>query len=208
MRKTLSAFNLLAILCLFLLPGASPAKEKAEEEIPDALDFDRRKASSRRFELSPYGGDFLGDKLNHSFVIGGNLQFNFTPTLGIAGDFAWSPSNPDRTSAFGATVADDNVYMMDGSFVLTMPSVFRSGKSMIEADIFTTLGAGVVRFDGANRIGGFVGGGIKIRPNISWLAFRAEVRNYFAAVVNPVGSDFEYILNFRLGPTFLLPPDL
>lgn len=204
MKKTLSIFNLLVLLTLLLLSGSA----RSEDEIPDALDFDRRKASNRRFELSPYGGDFLGDKLNHSFVIGGNLQFNFTPTLGIAGDFAWSPSDPDRTSAFGATVADDNVYMMDGSFVVTMPSVFRSGKSMVEADLFTSLGAGVVRFDGSNRIGGFVGGGMKIRPNISWLAFRVEIRNYFAAVDNPVGGDFEYILNVRLGPTFLLPPEL
>jgi hypothetical protein len=197
----------LAILALVMNAAAVLAKE-APTEIPDALDFDRRKAANRRLELSPYGGDFLGDKLNHSFVVGGNLQFNFTPTLGVAGDFAWSPANPDRTSAFGATVGDDNVYMMDGSFVVTMPSVFRSGKSMIEADLFTTIGAGVVRFDGSNRIGGFVGGGMKIRPNISWLAFRAEVRNYFTAVDNPVGGDFEYILNLRIGPTFLLPPEL
>ncbi|HSA59703.1 MAG TPA: hypothetical protein VLJ37_08470 [bacterium] len=208
MKKTLSVINLLVLLALLLVSVAARAKDKHQEEIPDALDYDRRKAVSRRFELSPYGGDFLGEKLNHSFVVGGNLQFNFTNTLGIAGDFAWSPSNPDRSSAFGATVANDNVYMMDGAFVVTMPSVFRSGKSMIEADLFTSLGAGVVRFDGSNRIGGFVGGGMKIRPNISWLAFRVEIRNYFAAVDNPVGGDFEYILNFRLGPTFLLPPDL
>lgn len=208
MKKTLSIFNLLVLLALLLFSGVAHARNENQEEIPDALDFDRRKASNRRFELTPYGGDFLGDKLNHSFVVGGNLQFNITPILGIAADFGWSPANLEETSDFAATVADDNVYMMDGAFVVTMPSVFRSGKSMIEADLFTSLGAGVVRFDGSNRIGAFVGGGMKIRPNISWLAFRVEIRNYFAAVDNPTGGDFEYILNFRLGPTFLLPPDL
>jgi hypothetical protein len=193
------------LFLLVLLPSSLAAQS---EEIPDALDFDRRKAHSMRLELSPYGGDFLGTKLNHSFVVGANFQVHITETLGIAGDFGWSKAEPDRTSPFGASVTNDNVYMMDGSFVVTMPAAFRSRKSLVEADLFTTLGAGVVRSNGSNHVGGFVGGGMTIRPNIKWFAFRAEVRNYFASVDNPAGSNFEYIVNFRLGPTFLLPPEL
>ncbi len=201
-------FRLLNILgVLFLLLPAWAGEEKKAPEIPDAVDFDRRNAVSKRFELSPYGGDMLADQLNHSFIVGTNFQVNITERLAIAGDFGWSRSSADAGTPFGASITNKNLYYMDGSFVTTMPAVLASKKSLIEADFFTTVGAGLLRVNAGNHIAGFIGGGIKIRPNIRWLSLRAEVRNYFTSVANPAGSDFEYQIHFRLGPTFLLPPE-
>lgn len=185
----------------------APQKAAEEEEIPPSLDYDRRKAVSHRIELSPYGGDMLADQLNHSFIVGSNVQFNITERLALAADFGWSQAAADGGTPLGAAIANDNLYYVDGSFVTTMPAVLASKKRLIEADFFTTIGGGVLFVNGDAHGSGFVGGGIKIRPNIKWLAFRAEVRNYFTSVSNPAGSDFEYQIHFRLGPTFLIPPE-
>ncbi len=220
--KVLKIVNFLMIgaLIFLSLPSLGHAKSKesilekkqkeeaAEEELPAALDFDRRKASNMRIELSPYGGDYFGDKLNHTFIVGGNLQVNITERLGIAADFGYSHVSVDRTSLLGLSFTDKNEYLMDGAFVVTMPAVFASKTKAVECDLFSSLGGGILRINGSNRIGGFIGGGMKIRPNIKWLAIRVEIRNYFTSINNPSGSDFEDDMTIRVGPTFLLPPEL
>lgn len=209
---TMSAFLLLTA---FLSPlQAKEGKEKTvkevkeEEEIPASLDYDRRKAIDHRFELSPYFGDYFGDKLNHTFIVGGDLTFNFTNMFGVVGNFSWTPASVDRTSALGAIFHQKNEWIYDGGFVINMPAVFRSRKSLVECDLYTTLGAGIVSINGGSHVGGFIGGGMKIRPNIKWFAIRVDIRDYFTSLDNPGGSDFENSLSLRVGPTFLLPPEL
>jgi outer membrane beta-barrel protein len=186
----------------------APAEKRDETEIPAGLDYDRRKAVDQRFELSPYGGDYFGDKLNHTFIVGADLTFNFTNMFGIVGNFSWSQASVDRTSALGAIFNQKNEWIGDGGFVVNMPALFRSRKSIIECDLYTTLGAGVVSINGAGHVGGFIGGGMKIRPNVKWFAIRVDIRDYFTSLNNPGGSDFENDLTVRVGPTFLLPPEL
>ena len=193
--------------CLLALIILVPLPLHAEEEIPDSLDFDRRQAASLRFELSPYGGDYFGDKLNHSFIVGGNVQFNLTEKLALAADFGYSKAAVDGTSALGLSFTNTNEYLVDGAFVITVPAAYRSKKGVTECDFFTSIGGGILRINGSNRGGGFIGGGMKIRPKLRWLAIRVEIRNYFTSVANPAGSDFEDDLTIRIGPTFLLPPE-
>ena len=192
---------------LFFLPVSLPA-EPSSSEIPDALDWDRRQAYSYRFELSPYGGDYFGDKLNHTFIVGTNLQFNITEMLAIAADFGYSKASVDRTSALGASFTNTNEYLIDGGFVVTLPAAYRSKNKVVELDFFTSIGGGILSINGSTRGGGFIGGGMKIRPKVKWLAIRVEIRNYFTSINNPGGSNFEDDLTIRVGPTFLLPPEL
>jgi len=202
-REKLFSFFPLVLLFFFFVPTPSHA-----EEIPDVLNFDRRQAGLYRFELSPYVGDYFGDKFNHSFIVGGNLQFNLTEKLGIASDFGYSKASADRTSALGTSITNKNEYLIDGAFVITVPAAYRSGKGVTEADFFTSIGGGIMRINNSNRGAGFIGGGMKIRPHVSWLAIRIEIRNYFTSIDNPSGSDFEDVLTIRIGPTFLLPPEI
>jgi len=209
-------FKLRNILCLaitaFALLGTNSAEARKEpkelEEIPASLDYDRRKAVDHRFELSPYAGDYFGDKLNHTFITGADLTFNFTNMFGIVGNFSWSQASVDRTSALGAIFKQKNEYIFDGGFVVNMPAVFRSRNSLVECDLYTTIGAGVLNINGSSHVGGFLGGGMKIRPNVKWLAIRVDIRDYFTSIDNPGGSDFENDLTVRVGPTFLIPPEL
>jgi outer membrane beta-barrel protein len=160
-----------------------------------------------RFELTPFGGDYFGDKLNHSFVVGGDLQWNITEKLALAADFAYSQAAVTGGTALAASFTNKNAYMADGSFVVTVPAIYKSKKGYTEADFYTSLGAGLVRTNSTNRFGGFVGGGMKIRPKWKWIAIRVDIRNYFTSIPNPAGSDFEDDLTIRIGPTFLLPPE-
>ena len=200
MRKFLS----FAFLSLFFL---SPLFAQEPKEVPDVLDFDLRQSGLYRFELSPYGGDYFRDKFGHSFIVGGNLQANLTEKLGVSADFGYSTVAADPSSIIGATITNSNEYLVDGGLTYTVPAAYRSGKGYTEADFFTSLGGGIIRINGENRGGGYIGGGMKIRPHVRWFAIRVEIRNYFTSVNNPSGSNFEDDLNIRIGPTFLLPPE-
>ncbi len=190
------------------LSWAAEDKKDIKEVIPASLDYERRHAVDHRFEMSPYVGDYFGDKLNHSFIAGADFTYNFTHMFGIVGNFSWSQASVDRTSALGAIFRQKNEWIWDGGIIINMPAVFRSRKSLVECDLYTTIGAGVVNINGAGRVGGFLGGGMKIRPHVSWFAIRVDIRDYFTSLNNPGGSDFENDLTVRIGPTFLLPPRL
>ncbi len=184
------------------------AVDSGENSLPDALDFDRRHSGLYRFELSPYGGDYFGDKTGHSFIVGGNFQFNLTEKLALSTDFGYSRAVVDPTSVLGASFTDNNVYLIDGGFVITVPAAYRSGKGYTEADFFTSIGGGIIRINDSNRGGGYIGGGMKVRfQKIDWFSMRVEIRNYFTSIENPSGSNFQDTLSIRVGPTFLIPPE-
>ncbi len=192
----------LLILCLILLPNLALA---FEEEIPAPLSFDTRNAENYRWELTPYFGDYFGDKLNHSFVTGGTLQMNLIPQLGIMTGFGYSRANTDQATPLAQSLTNRDLYIFDGGFVVTKPAAYGEKKRFVEADFYTQIGGGVVQFNNRNRGMGFIGGGMKTRfRKISWLAIKVELQNYFFSIPNPGGSDFEYDLTLTLGPTFLL----
>lgn len=200
------------LLILFLLitpPIVVQTVDPLDISVPDSLDFDRRQSGMYRFELSPYGGDYFGDKTGHSFIVGNNIQWNLTEKLALSTDFGYSRAVVDPTSVLGASFQDKNVYLIDGGFVITVPAAYRSGKGYTEADFFTSIGGGIIRINDSNRGGGYIGGGMKIRfKKADWFGLRVEIRNYFTSIDNPSGSNFQDTLSIRLGPTFLLPPEL
>ena len=193
----------LTLILLFFFPLIASAEP---QEIPNAIDFERREAEAYRFEISPYGGDYFGDKLNHSFIVGNNLQFNLNPWWGLSADFGYSQLSVDSTSAFGASIVEKNEYLIDTGIVFNLPAAWGTKKSVTEMDFFTSLGGGILRINDSNRAGGYLGGGIKIRFKKTPIAIRVEVRDHFTSIPNPSGSDFENDLTIRIGPTFLLPP--
>ena len=98
---------------------------------------------------------------------------------------------------------------MMGVITINMPAAFLSRNKVVEMDFFNTLGGGIMRINGDNRIAGFVGGGIKIYPKFAhWLAFRTEARAYFSSINNPAGGNFVNDWTVTIGPTFLLPPKM
>ncbi|MBI2981453.1 MAG: hypothetical protein HYY44_04030 [Deltaproteobacteria bacterium] len=191
------------ILPLICLSASLPLL--AQEEIPRALDFEMREAESYRIELTPNGGEYFGDKLNHSFIAGQNIQWNLTPGLGVQADFGWSKASADETSLLEQSIRNDNLYSINGGLVATKPAAYRSKSHIVEIDFFTSIGGGVVLFNKSERGMGFIGGGIKTRfKKVPWLAIKVDFRENLFSIPNPGGSDFASDATLTFGPTFML----
>ncbi len=209
-------FSFFVVVMAFLLSpplhSKDEKKEKAakeETEIPEVLDVYERKAEMYRFEFSPYAGDLIGDKLHHSFVFGGGLDYRITPRFSIGTDFFWTDISFDPASALGRSITNQDMYSIQGVVTLNAPAAFLSKKKVVETDFFTTIGGGILRINGQTRGDGFVGGGIKIYTGLArWFGFRVEVRNYFWSIPTATGSKFSTDLVMTFGPTFLLPPKM
>ena len=166
-----------------------------------------REAENHRLEFTASGGDYFGDKLTHSFVAGGNLLWSWIPQLGLEAGYGYSQATADRTSLLGATLTNRDLHLLRAGFVVTKPAAFASGKKLVEADLYTNIGGGLVRFNGGNRGMGTIGGGLKTRfRKVPWFALDTAVRNFFFSIPNPGGSDFEYDLTLTIGLAFLFLP--
>lgn len=181
---------------------------RPEPDVPDILDFDRRQTNDYRFRVSPFGGDYVGDKLGHSFLTGLSAQINFIPALAMMVDFGYSRASVDATSLLGQSFVTKDVWLYDAALVLTKPAAYRSKKGAVEVDLFSLIGGGLLRINAGNHGTGFIGGGMEIHGKRQWLAWRVEVRNYFLSINNPGGSDFESDFTALVGPVFRLPPAL
>lgn len=179
-----------------------------EAEVPELLDFDRRATENYRFKISPYFGDYVGDKLNHTYVTGLGFTVNLTPALGLATNFGYSRAAVDRTSLLGQSFTNKNVWLFDGAFVLTKAGAYQNKKKTVEVDLYSNIGGGILTVNGSNRGTGFIGGGMEIHGKRQWFSFRVEIRNYFLSINNPGGSDFESDFTVMAGPVFRLPPAL
>lgn len=177
-----------------------------EGEIPAELDFDRRGAAVTRFEIPLLGGEYFGDKMDHSFIVGSGLYVHLTDALSLGADFGYSRVNYDPKGEFGSAVTDNNLYLTGGTFKIALPGAYRSGKKIREVDFYTLIGGGAIRISNSFRGAGTIGGGMKIYTGAPWFSFITEVREYFFTVPTASGSAFETDMVLLLGPSFLIPP--
>ncbi|PIR26040.1 MAG: hypothetical protein COV43_03380 [Deltaproteobacteria bacterium CG11_big_fil_rev_8_21_14_0_20_42_23] len=183
--------------------------QASETDIPKELQFHLRDAPVKRFELTPFVGDYLGDKFSHSFHTGAHFDYRITPAISVGSEFGWSQIQYDASSKFGSLITNDHLYSFQGNITFNIPAAFLSKKTVIESEIFTSLGGGILRINSSNRPSGFLGGGIKIYfPRCSWLGLRASVRNYFSTVQTTSGTKFSSDLSFSVGPMFLFGSSL
>ena len=170
----------------------------------DHLSFETRDVKPRLFELNPYVGDYLGDKFSHSFHAGTQFDVRFTPAFSLGLNFAWTKIEYDSSSNFGRSLENDNLYSSFGVATFNIPAAFLSKENVVETDLFTTLGLGVMRVSNSNRFGAYIGGGMKLfLKKLKWLGFRIEIRNYFSSVPTASGNKFSSDVTFLLGPSFL-----
>ena len=181
-------------------------EEHAKDEIPEVLNVEERQAEMHRFEITPYGGAYIGDSLNASWLAGGLAVARLTPELSIGFDFFFSRIAFDPQGSFGSTVTNRNEFGILGVLEFNLPAAFISLKKVVEADFFTSLGGGILRINNSDRGAGFIGGGMKMYTPWHWIGFRVEVRNYFSTLPTPNGTDFTTDLTITAGPTFMIPP--
>ncbi|MBI4197091.1 MAG: hypothetical protein HY539_04630 [Deltaproteobacteria bacterium] len=196
---SLSVFLTLLPSLLFAFPG--------EGQLPASLDFDHRHSDNFRIEMTPMGGEYFGDKLNHTFIVGGDFQFNLIPSLGISLNYDYSQAGADGTSLLGQSLTNRNMQFLMGGLVATKPAAYAGKNETVEADFYSSLGGGLLEFNGNGSGVGYLGGGMKIRfKKIDWIAWRIDVRGILYSMPNPSGSDFAADLSLMVGPTFLVWP--
>lgn len=188
-------------------PQSAPASLEKNAEIPPGLDFKTRRAQRRLIEFEPFGGEYLGNYLNNSFVVGARLAFRITEAISIGAEFNYSNAQFDPTGSFGRSVTTRKEFITDAFFVYAIPILQRAGKKGIqEADLFTTVGIGDIHINGKDRVVGVLGGGLKLFFKPSWLALRFDINTYMYSLPRLNDSKFADDWSFTLGPSFLFVP--
>ena len=164
------------------------------ETIPSILDVQKRGVPFYKWELSPFIGDYMGDIFSHALHAGGHAEFHFTRILSFGLDAGWADAQ---------TALDPNLYTFQGGLTFNLPAAFLSNKHTVIADLFTTIGGGLLRINRSDRADGFIGGGMKIDfEHPAWIALRVEMRNFFSSVPTATGERFTSDLSIMVGPTF------
>lgn len=183
------------------LPACQP-----EECMPAGLDFKTRQATRRLIEFEPFFGEYLGNVLNNSYVGGARLAFRFAEAMSVGVEFNYSNVQFDPNSNFGRSVRTRNEFITDAFFTYAFPILQRSGKTIEECDLFTTVGIGNIHINGKNRVAGLLGGGLKVYFKQKWLALRFDVNTYMYSLPRQTDSKFADDWSFTLGPSFLFLP--
>ncbi len=178
----------------------------AHSSLPEGLDFKTRKALPRWLEIEPFVGEYLGNRLDNSFVTGGRVGVRVSDAVSLGVELDYSRIQFDPASSFGSSVKNKNEYLGLGYFSYTLPILQRAGKAIQEADLFTTIGIGGMRINQQNRVVGMIGGGLKLYTSLPWLAVRFDVNTYLYSLPMPNGSKFADDWAFNVGPSFLFLP--
>lgn len=202
--------NRLLIFTLFIII-LSPLNLRAADPkddihaIPPILDPAYRHKKNHQFELSLYGGSYLGDTVGQTWMTGAKSYFHLNNTWSFGAAYGYSKLEPDRSSTFGGNIKDTKMQLLNTEISISNDAAFRVGKSLVEMDFYLTFGAGAMQIDKKWEPAGVVGGGVKFYPGISWLAFRIDVNNYihYTSFIN--GHNLDFDTAFLGGISFLFP---
>jgi outer membrane beta-barrel protein len=207
-------------LGIVLWAGAAVAQtvEEAEREEDYIRVVQTQPFSHRsRFALAPTFGLSVNDPLIQHFLVGANLSYYFTESLGIQAQFHYA-FDAKRAAQNALLATQLRPEMNPLKWVLTggiewIPiygkfSFFN--RSIVYWDAYLVAGGGVVNTDrGGVAPSGSVGLGTRIFFT-SWLTLLVEVRDYLFQESFPtsIGSRSNFIndLVFSVGVSFFLPP--
>ncbi len=175
-----------------------------DSTIPDGLNFTTRENKIKRLEIEPFVGEYLGNYLNNSYVLGMRVGYRLNGPITLGLEFNYSRMQFDDNSQFGLSVTNRNEYIGQATFTYAFPVLQRVGKGITEADLTTTVGVGAVHLNEKTRFAGSIGGGLKIYTSIPWFAFRFDVMTYMYSLPRLNDSKFADDWIFSAGPTFLL----
>lgn len=208
--KFFALFSFFLILQAFATGRAFSAAESQDascsQAMPCGLDFQKRGAKPRWLELQPFGGEYLGNRFDNSWVAGGRFGIRVTDAITVGAEFNYSHLEYDPTSSFGLTVRDRNVFITDAYFMYSFPIIQRAGKSLQELDLFTSVGLGNLRVNSTNNLTGLVGGGLRMYFKPGWIGLRFDVNTYMYGLPTATGTKFTDDWVFTAGPDFFLFP--
>lgn len=200
--------RLFFLLCHIFLVLCATSSLAEETGIPGVLDYSVRRATITRNEFYLYAGDYYGDSLENSWLVGGEYMFHFTRHFGLGADFAYSKADFNENVFYSQAGfwTNDNVYIIDATGMINFPAAYRMGEKVIEADLYILLGGGTINLNSSYEPHGFIGGGMKIYLGKPWLAVRVDLKDTFHTTEKPASTEFDQDLLFTAGLSFQMPP--
>ncbi len=184
-----------------------PSSESADEAstLPPILDPQFRHLKQHQFELSAYGGNYVGPSVEKSWLAGGRLHFHLSGTFAVGVTYGFQWLAVDSLSCEGPPISGRDTHYLDGELVISNDMAIRFGSNVVEADLFLTLGVGTLLIDEKWEVLGVLGGGVKFYTGLPWLAIRIDVNTYLHRVRHPAGSELDTNVSFMFGLAFLFP---
>ena len=200
--------KILFFLTSFLVLSVLSLQAIAAGDLHEALDRRYRFSKHLQSEASLYGGDFLGDETHNSWDVGAKYYLHLNNTFAIGAAYAYTPIYTDFSSTFGKSLRTKKQHIIDGEMMIANDAAFRAGNSIVECDLFLTIGAGTMWINRHYEPLGVIGGGLKIYTGVPWFALRFDVNTYIHPTPNPTGDTINADMSINLGASFLFPQRL
>lgn len=186
-----------------------PRGESSDEasSLPPILDPQFRHPKKYQFELSAFGGNYVGPSVKKSWLAGGRLHFHLNGMFAVGVSYGFQWLAVDSLTCAGPPIDGRDTHYLDGELVISNDMAIRFGSQVVESDLFLTLGLGSVLIDRHWEVLGVLGGGVKFYTALPWLAIRIDVNTYLHRVRQPARDAFDTNVSFMFGLTFLLPTE-
>jgi hypothetical protein len=180
--------------------AADEAPCRASDALPPILDPACRHRKVLQVELSLFGGSYLGASLGKTFLAGGRSYLHVDRMFAVGASYGFTHLFVgDRR--FGASIEDPNVHLLSGELAISNDIAMRMGATLLEMDLYLTLGAGALRLNEEWGALGVLGGGVKFYTDLPWLAVRLDVNTYMHGTHGAFDVDFTVVA----GLSFLFP---
>lgn len=166
--------------------------------------YDWRKYQS---EFGIFGGDYLGDEWYNNWDVGARYYFNINKTFGFGVEYQYNPIRYDRSGDFGRGLVTDQSHTIFGAMTVANTAAFKSGNSIIDCDLYLTLGGGSIQINRLWEYMIMIGGGIKVYMPMRWMAVRFDVNSYMHPTPKPGGDAFNADLAINAGVSFFVQPN-
>lgn len=188
-------------------PAASPSSRPRVDlrAIPPILDPEYRHRKRHQLELVTFGGTYLGASIKKSWLVGGRLFFHLNNMFALGASYGFQWTSVRSLSAGGPPLTNRYTHFLDAEVAISNDVAMRIGETLLEMDLYMTVGGGVVRLDGEWGPLGVLGGGVKLYTGLPWLAVRIDVNTLIHSVDHPSGAEVDADISFSLGLCFLLP---
>jgi len=215
-----------ALAALLLLSGALASRAQAdcvdEKEKARLIAKKRgRRASERDFvkqarhELTAFGGYYVSDALDGTFIVGGMYTYHITEDVGVEASFGYSRIRSTISQKLEADRGVSILPKQDRMYLVFTDLVWSPlhGKlrvfadAILHIDLYGVAGVGVI--DNATSFGaaGNLGLGARIWLSPSW-AVRLDVRDQLYRQQILTNNQFVQDFSVTLGISVFLPPKL
>lgn len=173
--------------------------------IPKILDPNYRFQKKGRFEFAPYFSSYLGQVLMQTWFAGTRLYYNVNNSVAIGANYGIGRLYVGPSSDFGKDLRSKMFHVIDAEATFSNDVVLRQGKSLVQLDLFMSIGMGAMRINTIWEPTGVVGGGVKVYPGLDWLAVRIDVTNYIHPTPRPQNPTIDCDVVFMFGASFFFP---